>query len=52
MMHKDRRLIPIKLTVLKINGSGEDSVFLGICEASLRIMLRSLAPKAPSSVLP
>lgn len=32
-MHKDRRLLPMWMTVTKVSGIGEDTMFLGVAEA-------------------
>jgi PAS domain-containing protein len=36
VMHKDKRLLPIRLTVRKISGIGEDTLILGVLQASPR----------------
>jgi hypothetical protein len=33
-MHKDKRLVPVRLTVRKISGIGEDTQFMGVIEVS------------------
>ncbi len=33
-MHKDKRLVPVNLTVSKVSGIGEDMKFLGVLEVS------------------
>jgi hypothetical protein len=46
-VHKERNIVPLRLTVTKLSGVGEDTLFIGIMEVSSSDVCLSSLLRAP-----